>query len=94
MTKSSDRIQLPNGDVMTLGEALDRGLLRVFCDNYYDPPRYFASDGTEQAIHPKLGPWGAAKNSTVSWQIGKTLFLSRAKQSLPFGTVNVAKAHE
>lgn len=44
---------------MTLGEALDAGLLRVLESSYYDPPRYFAREGD------------------LSWEIGKTLYLSR-----------------
>lgn len=67
-TKGKDRIRLPDGSETTLAEALDAGRLILREDRYYDPPRYFAVDPG----------W------TVSWEVGKTLFLSRTKQPLPF----------
>lgn len=46
-TKSKDRIRLRDGKTMTLGEALDEGVLTVKESRYYDPPRFFATDGEE-----------------------------------------------
>lgn len=67
-TKASDRIRLPDGTEMTLGEAFDAGLVTPTCSDYYDPPRYFAR----------------SKDGTVSWEIGKTFYLSRTGGVLPF----------
>lgn len=69
-TKSKDRIKLPDGSVTTLGEALDAGVLVVLESRYYDPPRYFARTRDE---------FFGGENA-VSWEIGKTLFLSRTGQ--------------
>jgi hypothetical protein len=44
-TRARDRIRFPNGAEMTLGQAMDAGLLRVHKSEYYDPPRYFATNG-------------------------------------------------
>lgn len=67
-TKASDRIRLPDGTEMTLGEAFDAGLVTPTCSDYYDPPRYFAR----------------SKDGTVSWEIGKTFYLSRTGGVLLF----------
>jgi hypothetical protein len=66
-SKTKDRIRLPDGRIMTLGEALDAGLIELIQSTYYDPPRYFA------------------RADDVSWEIGKTLYLSRTGGNLPFG---------
>lgn len=67
-TKSADSIRFPDGTTMTLGEAFDAGLVVPIESSYYDPPRYFAR----------------AKDGDVSWEIGKTLYLSRTGGALPF----------
>ena len=59
--KAKDRIQLPDGLIMTLREAHKAGLLKLVESDYYDPPRYFART---------LG------DDAVAWEIGKTLYLS------------------
>ena len=67
-TKAKDRIQLPDGAIMTLGEALDAGLVKLGENISYDPPRYFAR----------------TLDDNWSWEVGKTLFLSRTGAKLPF----------
>lgn len=61
--KASDRIQLSDGRVMTLGEALDAGLLYLKAvDNYpHKHPRYTARE----------------QGGGVYWEIGQKLFESR-----------------
>jgi len=50
MTKSTDRVRLGSGEVMTLGEALDKGLLEVRIVEHFCGPRggcgiaYFADE--------------------------------------------------
>lgn len=71
-TKAKDRISMPSGETMTLAEAMDAGRVVLIESTYYDPPRYFAR----------------AKNEGISWEIGKTLFLSRKGEKHPFGSVS------
>lgn len=68
-TKGKDLIKLSNGSTMTLKEALDSDLLTLKEERYYDPPRYFARE----------------RHESVSWEISKTMYLSRTGQPLPFG---------
>jgi len=68
-TKASERIRLSNGTILTLGEALDAGVLVLKEERYYDPPRYFARE----------------RGGDLFWEVGKTLYLSRTGQTLPFG---------
>lgn len=67
-TKAKDSIRLPDGSIMTLGEALDANLVELIESTYHDPPRYFARD----------------RAGEVSWEVGKTLYLSRTGGNLPF----------
>lgn len=60
-TRAKDRIRLPDGNQLTLGEALDRGLVVLIESRYYDPPRYFATD----------------LERSVSWEVNQTLYNSR-----------------
>lgn len=60
-TKSKDMIKLSDGQIMTLGEAFDRGLVRPIESTYYLPTRYFARE----------------IDANVSWEIGKTFYESR-----------------
>ena len=62
--KARDRIRLPDGQEMTLGEAMDAGLVALRESN----KKYFA---VARSID---GP--------VSWEIGKTLYLSRMGQGV------------
>lgn len=67
-TKAKDRIRLSDGTIGTVQEALDAGLLVLVEDKYYDPPRYFVRE----------------RSGDLSWEIGKTFYLSRTGQALPF----------
>ena len=54
-TKAKARIRLPDGTVMTLGEAIDAGMVQLIESAYYDPPRYFArADDTSWEIGKTL----------------------------------------
>ena len=74
-TKSSDRIRLTNGDVMTLGDALDRGY--VLLRKQEDRGRGHRSSDIVVHYFAREAP-GNGRSGDVSWEIGKTLYESRS----------------
>lgn len=62
--KAKDQILFRDGRTMTLAEALNKKILHVKEERYYDPPRYFATDGKES--------WEIGKTFYLS-RSGKTL---------------------
>lgn len=66
-TKAKDKIQLSTGEVMTLGEALERGLVRK---RAVDDNNGFTEDlgKAKRFVAQETG------GSGLGWDIGKTLF--------------------
>ena len=58
-TKASDRIRLPDGRELTLGEAIDTGAVTLNEQRYYDPPRYFARYKDEVSWEINKTLWAA-----------------------------------
>ena len=71
--KAKDQIQLSNGDRMTLGEALDRGLVHVWQGKAIT--RKIRGERREVACYIA---WERDKDGdAVSWSIGQKLYESR-----------------
>lgn len=70
--KVKDRIKLSDGQVMTLGEALDLGLLILKeVDNYpHKKPRHIARE----------------KGGDLFWEVGETLYKSRCGIKVAIGS--------
>ena len=70
-TKIKDSIRLPDGRVMTLGEALDSGIATLRESTHYAPGREDSRGRPLQVT--TYGAWVG----DAGWEVGKTLYESR-----------------
>ena len=70
-TKIKDNIRLPDGRVMSLGEALDSGIAKLRESTHYDPRREDSRGRPLQVT--TYNAWVG----DVGWEVGKTLYESR-----------------
>lgn len=67
-TKASDRILMPTGGVMTLGEALDQGTLKLQAS---------LQRSRNSRVKVVLTAW----DGELGWPIGRMLYVSRASEA-------------
>lgn len=78
-TKIKDNIRLPDGRVMTLGEALDSGVAKLRESTHYDRRREDSQGRPLQVV--TYTAWVG----DVGWEVGKTLYESRMHGSSSVG---------
>lgn len=78
-TKIKDRIRLVNGDVMTLGEALDAGRVVLRASSHYHRTR------EDSAGRPIKVETYTAWDGDEGWEVGETLFRSRMGTGVNIG---------
>lgn len=70
-TRAKDRIVLANGDVMTLGEAFDRGRVVLYKSEAYSRRKEDSAGRPLKVIHYY------AREADTLWDIGEKLYASR-----------------
>ena len=82
-TKATDRIRLSDGRTMTLGEALDGGLVEPLEWSSYSRTREDSAGRPLKVVQHVAREVGGEH---LYWEIGKTLFESRTGESISIGS--------